>query len=68
MEKMVKYFSNYESQPEAAHVKHRCFTDYIEKNYPDFKLINIIKNRYPYDINNPENTSFADFYFFKKDD
>jgi hypothetical protein len=30
-------------------------------------LINFTKNQYPFDANDPNNTSFADFYFFEKE-
>jgi len=61
------YSSNYELQTEAVHVRHRRFTDYLEKNYSKYKLFNVTKNKYPFDLNDPDNTSFADFYFFRKD-
>lgn len=46
------------------HVKHRKFTDKIDKNI--WELIQHIPNDYPYDKNDPNNTSFSDFYIFKK--
>jgi len=63
---VIIYSSNYEFQPETQHVRHRCFTDYIEKYFPAFKLNSTLKNKYPFDTNNPDDTSFADFYFFEK--
>jgi 2-polyprenyl-3-methyl-5-hydroxy-6-metoxy-1,4-benzoquinol methylase len=60
------YSSNY-NEPQAGHVKHRNFTEYIENNIKDFKLIQMIKNKYPYDRKNPDETSFADFFFYQKE-
>lgn len=50
---------------EAKHIRHRKFSNWIEKNKPDFELIEYIPNKYPYRSDNLTN-SFADFYFFKK--
>ena len=47
------------------HVKHRKFTGWVDQNILDFKLVDKIKNKYPYDEANPD-TSFADFYIYKK--
>ncbi len=49
-----------------SHVKHRKFTNWIEKNKPNWKLKEFIKNRYPYDKDRPYDTSFSDFYIFEK--
>ena len=49
------------------HVKHRTFTDWIDKNCGEsWKLIHFVKNKYPYDVNDINNTSWSDFYFYKK--
>ena len=46
------------------HVKHRKFTDWIDKNCSDkWELISYIKNKYPYSIEDAE-TSWSDFYFY----
>lgn len=52
--------TNKQKQFQAQHVKHRKFTDYVEKNFSNWKLIKHIKNKYP-------KLSFADFYIFEKD-
>jgi hypothetical protein len=62
---VIVYSSNYERQW-AAHVRHRRFTDWVEKHRPDFKLVATIPNRFPFDQNDPDNTSFADFYIFER--
>ena len=48
------------------HVKHRKFTKWIDLNVHGWVLINSIKNKYPFSNGNNENTSCADFYFYKK--
>lgn len=49
----------------AIHVKHRKFTDWIDKNVHDkWKMRSHIRNKYPYDPNIPE-SSWSDFYFFE---
>lgn len=59
------YSCNYDGDF-ATHVKCRKFSDWIEKNLQDWKLERVVKNRYPYDLNNPQNTSWSDFYFYVK--
>lgn len=51
----------------AIHVRHRRFTDWIENNRGDWRLLNKTPNRYPQDPKNQNNTSFADFYLFTND-
>jgi SAM-dependent methyltransferase len=51
--------------PEAAHVKHRCFTDWVEVNEPNWTLIQKIDNRYPFDKTKPVR-SYSDFYIYEQ--
>lgn len=64
------YSSNYDDRfaQRAAHVRHREFTRWVQQNAPDFQLICEVKNIYPYDANDPTNTSLANFFFFKRED
>ena len=62
---VVIYASNFERR-DAAHVRHRKFTDWVESNRPDFNLIKAIKNPYPYDPTNSDETSFADFFVYER--
>lgn len=48
----------------AAHVRHRRFTDWVEKNASGFRLMRHIPNRYPYSETDPDNTSFSDFFIY----
>lgn len=61
------YSSNTEeNNSNIRHVRHRKFTKYIEDKFTDFSLYSFTPNKYPYDENNPDKTSFADFYVYKK--
>lgn len=60
------YSSNLEQNPpDAPHVRHRKFTDWIEENRPMWQQSAFVPNRYPYSGNN-RTGSFADFYFFTR--
>ncbi|MDD3436076.1 MAG: hypothetical protein PHC64_02880 [Candidatus Gastranaerophilales bacterium] len=50
----------------ASHVKHRKFSEWIKNNKIDWQLLEHIPNIYPFDENNPVETSFSDFYIYKK--
>ena len=50
----------------APHVKHRQFSKWIEDNEPSWTKEKVIKNKYPYEETNPDNTSWSDFYFYEK--
>jgi GT2 family glycosyltransferase len=67
----LKYVIIYSSNDEqlidkANHVKHRKFSDWIENNMKNWKLIDYIPNKYPYTGDHLKG-SFADFYVYKKD-
>jgi cyclopropane fatty-acyl-phospholipid synthase-like methyltransferase len=47
------------------HVRHRRFTDWIKSNASEWQQSQFIPNRYPEDPKRPDDTSFADFYFFQ---
>jgi len=49
----------------APHVRHRQFTRWVAANQPNWRLVETIKNRYPYDGNHLL-TSFADFFVFER--
>jgi hypothetical protein len=64
---VIIYSSNddeHQNNNKVAHIRHRKFTNWIEKNAPEFKLIRHIPNKYPFN-GNGINTSYADFYFFQ---
>ena len=62
----TKYILNDTMIDKAPHVKHRHFSKYIDINFPEFKITEIIKNKYPFDTKYPNNISFADFYIYTK--
>jgi len=55
------FFANKSSK--AVHVKHRKFTDDIGGNW---EIIDRLKNKFPYQYENRNDTSFCDFYIFKR--
>ncbi|WP_142850552.1 class I SAM-dependent methyltransferase [Telmatospirillum sp. J64-1] len=61
---VVIYSSNEEKAWPAPHVRHRQFTQWVMDNQPAWEMIGHINNRYPFDENDQENTSFADFYIY----
>lgn len=65
---VVVYSSNYEEMTNSPHVRHHKFTDWVAKQRPDFGLEEMIPNIYPFDPGDPDHTSFADFYIFRKTD
>jgi len=64
---VIIYSSDFDKQErlQAAHVKHRKFTKWVENNKLDWKLIQHIQNRYPYS-EDKYNGSFADFYVYER--
>ncbi|MEY8096106.1 hypothetical protein AB9F29_01640 [Falsihalocynthiibacter sp. S25ZX9] len=63
---VIIYSSNKDEQAVAQHVRHRKFTDWVSTNAPTFSLAAQIPNQYPFNPDDQENTSFADFYVFQK--
>lgn len=60
---VIIYSSNFD-EPQTFHVKHRKFSDWVEQNCTNFKLIQVEKNKYPYEGVN-ETGSLADFYVYQ---
>jgi len=60
------YSSNASLPGHVPHIRHRCFTDWIEANAPEWTLIQKVRNAHPHDPANPDETSWADFYFFAR--
>jgi cyclopropane fatty-acyl-phospholipid synthase-like methyltransferase len=50
---------------DGVHVKTRQFSEWISLNRTNWNLIDHIKNKFPYEINNPD-TSFCDFYLYAR--
>lgn len=73
MERLFKYTEKYVcilssdfDRPQVGHEKRRCFTSYVSEHFPEFKLIQKIENKYPYDFTKPNETSLSDFYFYER--
>jgi len=63
---VIIYSSNYDKLI-AQHVRCRKFSSWIDMNMnKNWKLQKIIKNKFPFDENNQDDTSFSDFYIYKK--
>jgi SAM-dependent methyltransferase len=60
------YSSNVGLPGHVAHVRHRCFSDWFAENAPEWSVTKYVRNAFPYDIQNPDQTSWADFYFFSR--
>jgi hypothetical protein len=63
---VIIYSSNVEEVWPARHVRHRKFTSWVEEDQPDWHLQSTLKNEYPYDPGDVEQTSFAEFYVFAR--
>lgn len=61
---VVIYSSNVERRVGSAHVRHRCFTDFVAASLPEWRLVRHIPNAFPFDPADKSNTSFADFFVF----
>jgi hypothetical protein len=62
---VIIYSSDYD-EVAAPHVRHRNFTRWVESNRPDFSLAERVPNAFSFDESDPDNTSFADFFVFER--
>lgn len=63
---VIIYSCNKSDIVKDSHIRFRVFLSWVLNNRPDFKLIKLIENKYPYDKENPTNTSWSDFYIFER--
>ncbi len=63
---VVIYSSNYAQVWSEPHVRHRAFSQWVDRNQPEWHLREVINNKYPYDPRDPENTSFSDFFIYQR--
>lgn len=61
---VIIYSSNKIEDSGVPHVRHRRFTDWINAHASEWEQRGFIPNRYPHNPKSPDDTSFADFYFF----
>ncbi len=52
------YSSNYNAKQDAVHIKRRKFSDYIQNNFTDWELMEVIRN--------PYETSHSEFFIYRK--
>jgi SAM-dependent methyltransferase len=66
-ERLVAIYSSNSSEiaNPAPHVRHRRFTDWIEREVPGWRLAATHKNPYPFKWSDRKNTSFCDLYVFE---
>ena len=63
---VIIYSSNYDDHF-VAHVKCRKFTKWFKQHeQSNWEQIEVIKNKYPFNSKEPNNTSMSDFYIYKK--
>jgi hypothetical protein len=60
------YSSNVVRTSPDKHVRHRVFTDWFAQNAPAWTLFLKVDNPFPEDLEQIDQTSWADFYFFQK--
>lgn len=67
---IVVYSSNKTEPPGlwSPHVRHRIFTAEMETNGAEWRLAEKIDNPFPFDAEDPDNTSFCDFYVYERRD
>ena len=65
---VIIYSSNkeYDVHKQDPHVKHRVFTDWVDKYRPGWRLVDTIRNRYPFDIQTRQG-SLSDFYIYERE-
>jgi hypothetical protein len=63
---VIIYSSNVDGPAPTPHVRHRRVTDWVSVNRPEFTLLSHVPNAFPFDEDDPDNTSFADFYVFER--
>lgn len=64
---VIIYSSNFDQNNSTFHVRHRKFTDWVELQVPEWKLVLVEKNKYPYSGDN-ETGSLADFFIYQNCD
>jgi SAM-dependent methyltransferase len=65
---VVIYASNLDAASPSLHVRHRRVTDHVAATEPDWRLLAHLPNPYPYQEASPDETSFADFFIYGRND
>lgn len=65
---IIIYSYNFDKTYRSQHERGREFLRWCERNANDWSLSEVKKNDFPYDQDDPDNTSQSDFFVFKKHD
>jgi SAM-dependent methyltransferase len=65
---VLVYSSNTDCTWSSPHVRHRRFTGHVADCRPEWRLLAHVPNRYPFDPQHPDETSFADFFVYGRHD
>lgn len=60
---VVIYASDFD-QAQHYHERHRAFTDWVVRHQPGWRLVRRVPNAFPYDPQQPGETSRSDFYIY----
>lgn len=63
---VIIYSSDFDGGRSAPHVRHRRFTEHVAETQPGWRLVERIPNPHPFDPNDPERTSHADFFVYER--
>lgn len=63
---VIIYSDNVESPRDSVHVRHRRFSGWIERDRPDWRLLEHIPNKFPY-RQDTKSGSWADFWIYAKE-
>jgi SAM-dependent methyltransferase len=64
--KYVIIYSSNQSEKQVYHERMRDFKTWVRQRAPEFSLIQEIKNPYPFDATDPDNTSQSDFFIYQR--
>ena len=62
----IIYSSNEDRPQVSLHERHRRFIDYVAEKFPEWLLVDTVKNRYPWSESDRIDTSLADFHIYAK--
>ncbi|MGG1619720.1 class I SAM-dependent methyltransferase [Paenibacillus sp. NRS-1782] len=63
---VIIYSSNHEEFTRWPEFRNRKFMKYVQENESDWKLVDFVANKYPFELGNEDMTSPSDFYIFEK--
>ena len=62
---VIVYASDEDASTPDQHVRHRRFTRWVQANAPGWRLATRLENKYPFDPQRPNDTSFSSFFIFE---